>query len=412
MRLSTGRAGAHVAEKAANPPLRRTNDHERKPRAHKTDSLWQFRCMKRVLVLTAGFGEGHNTAARAISEALQALGGAEVRTMDLYAQAVPFVNSTVKLGYSMAINRAPWLWRLIFFGLDQPGLMESTMWATGRLRNELDKALADFHPDIVVSTYPLYAYLFRQLQKKRLGIKMPIVTVITDSLGVNSAWFRCLSDAFIVADQETKDLLIEEKVPPEILHPLGFPVSLAFSNTASTPVDSRPPWKLLFMPSTQLHLTLRQIRALTEIEDTELTVLAGRHERIFDAVNESGLVSGEKCRLIGWTDAMPKLLSEHHAFIGKAGGAIVQEAIAARCPFFVSHVVPGQEEGNIELIERLNVGARAVGSPERLVQVIRDAFANDAERWRTWKRNLEAHKGSNAATAIARFVLDFQPATR
>jgi len=365
--------------------------------------------MKRVLVLTASFGEGHNTAARSIREALEATGEAEVRVGDLYATAVPRVNSTVKVGYSFAINRAPWLWRLIFLWLDRPGWMEATMWMTNALRDELDRALADFRPDIIVSTYPLYGYLFRAIQKRRPEVRMPIVTVITDSIGVNSAWHRCLSDAFIAADDETAQLLVRRGVPAEIIHPLGFPVSGEFARAASPPKDG-PPWQLLFMPSTQLNLTLRQIHALVELPDVEITVLAGRHARMFDAVNDSGLVDGEKCRLIGWTDAMPRLLREHHAFIGKAGGAIVQEAIAAQCPFFVSHLVPGQEEGNIALLERLNVGTPALGKPQRLADAVRNAFADRAQQWRKWKANLARVSKSDAAERIARFVLNFPAA--
>jgi processive 1,2-diacylglycerol beta-glucosyltransferase len=111
--------------------------------------------------------------------------------------------------------------------------------------------------------------------------------------------------------------------------------------------------------------------------------------------------------LIGWTDAMPRLLCEHHAFIGKAGGAIVQEALAARCPFLVSHLVPGQEEGNIALIERLEVGAQALGSPEELAEVAAKAFADNAQVWRRWKDNVERVGCPNAAAHIARFALDF-----
>jgi processive 1,2-diacylglycerol beta-glucosyltransferase len=238
---------------------------------------------------------------------------------------------------------------------------------------------------------------------------MPIVTVITDSIGVNSAWHRCLSDAFIAADDETAQLLVRRGVPAEIIHPLGFPVSGEFARAASPPKDG-PPWQLLFMPSTQLNLTLRQIHALVELPDVEITVLAGRHARMFDAVNDSGLVDGEKCRLIGWTDAMPRLLREHHAFIGKAGGAIVQEAIAAQCPFFVSHLVPGQEEGNIALLERLNVGTPALGKPQRLADAVRNAFADRAQQWRKWKANLARVSKSDAAERIARFVLNFPAA--
>lgn len=362
----------------------------------------------RVLVLTASFGEGHNTAARSIREALEATGEAEVRVGDLYAEATPRVNSAMKVGYSFAINHAPWVWKLIFLWLDRPGWMEATMWTTRPLRGQLDHALVDFRPDVVISTYPLYGYLFRQIQKSRLGAHMPMITVITDSVGVNSAWYRCLSDAFVVADKETSQTLVSRGVPGNIVHALGFPVARYFASAAPLPATCRPPWKLLFMPSTQAALTLNQIRALMKLPDVELTVVTGRHERIFEAINESGMV-GEKCRVIGWTDAMPRLLCEHHAFIGKAGGAIVQEALAAQCPFIVSHLVPGQEEGNVALIERLGIGTRGLGKPERLAEAVAEAFANDARVWRGWKENLARVSCSDAADRIARFALDFQP---
>jgi processive 1,2-diacylglycerol beta-glucosyltransferase len=221
--------------------------------------------MKRVLVLTASFGEGHNTAARSIREALEATGEAEVRIGDLYAEATPKVNSTVKVGYSFAINRAPWIWKLIFLWLDRPGWMEATMWMTRALRDQLDRALVDFRPDVVVSTYPLYAYLFRQIQKSRLGVHLPMITVITDSVGVNSAWYRCLSDAFVVADKETAQALVARGVPEKILHSLGFPVAHYFAAATPLLANGRSPWRLLFMPSTQVTLTLKQMRLLLEI---------------------------------------------------------------------------------------------------------------------------------------------------
>jgi processive 1,2-diacylglycerol beta-glucosyltransferase len=363
--------------------------------------------MKRVLVLTAGFGEGHNTAARSIREALEALGDADVLVGDLYANATPRVNSTVKLGYSMAINRAPWIWRLIFVVLDRPGWMESAMWTTAPLRKEMERLIVEFRPDVIVSTYPLYAYLYRRIQQSRLGVRAPLITVVTDSVGVNSAWHRCLSDAFVVADGETAELLASRGVPRELVHTLGFPVARYFATATPLPASATAPWKLLFMPSTQVHLTLRQIEALLDVPDVELTVVAGRHARIYEAVKAAGF-PGERCRLVGWTDAMPRLLCEHHAFIGKAGGAIVQEAIAARCPFLVSHLVPGQEEGNIALIERLGVGRQALGKPENLASAVAEAFAEDGRIWREWKQKLDQLDAADAAERIARFALEFR----
>jgi processive 1,2-diacylglycerol beta-glucosyltransferase len=160
------------------------------------------------------------------------------------------------------------------------------------------------------------------------------------------------------------------------------------------------------MPSTRRTHTVDQIRALLALPDIALTVIAGKHQRIFDAVEASGLADGKRCHLVGWTDAMPQLLREHHVFIGKAGGAIVQEALASHCPFVVSHLVPGQEEGNIALIERLDVGARAYESTHQLTGVIRAMMADDASQWRCWKSNLAQHSNPGAADRIAARVLE------
>lgn len=360
---------------------------------------------KKFLLLTASFGEGHNSAARSIKLALEQSGKAEVIFVDLYANASPQVNRVIQGAYSMVINRYPAVWTLVFKWLERPGWMESSLWTAVKLRDELDRLIVEHHPDAIVATYPLYAYLYRDIQKSRLGVDRPFTTIVTDSGSINSAWFRCRSDAFLVADDETRELLVSNGVPDDTVHAFGFPLDPGFPVGAESGEDDGPPWRVLFMPSTQLALTLRKIKALLAVPDIELTILAGRHAKIFDGINESGLASGPRCKLIGWTDQIPQLLCSHHLFIGKAGGAIVQEALAARCPFLVSHVVPGQEEGNIALLERLGVGAVAAKRPSQLAYRVRQLIAEDAREWRIWKTNLAKHSKPPASERIAQFLL-------
>lgn len=102
---------------------------------------------------------------------------------------------------------------------------------------------------------------------------------------------------------------------------------------------------------------------------------------------------------------MPQLLASHHLFIGKAGGAIVQEAIAAQCPVIVSHLVPGQEEGNIQLIEGGGVGTFAAGSAISVSSAVVQAFSNNATLWKLWKSNMTKMRHPSAARTIAKFLL-------
>jgi len=84
---------------------------------------------------------------------------------------------------------------------------------------------------------------------------------------------------------------------------------------------------------------------------------------------------------------MPELLMSHHLVIGKAGGRTVQEAIAARCPMIVNQVIPGQEEGNAELIWRFGLGAIAEKNRE-VAELVENAFAKKASQWSDWRANL------------------------
>ncbi len=97
--------------------------------------------------------------------------------------------------------------------------------------------------------------------------------------------------------------------------------------------------------------------------------------------------TGDKAKIIGWTDELPRMLHESHLLIGKAGGATVQETIAAACPMIINYVVAGQEEGNARLIVETNSGVIA-DSPREVIAQVQRAFADDAKQWREWSANI------------------------
>jgi histidinol phosphatase-like PHP family hydrolase len=95
----------------------------------------------------------------------------------------------------------------------------------------------------------------------------------------------------------------------------------------------------------------------------------------------------------------------HHLVIAKAGGAMVQEAIAARCPIIVNQVIPGQEEGNAQLIKKLGVGAVAEGSKE-VRDLVEEAFTHKSRQWQEWRDNLDKVSRPDATLRIAELVLE------
>src|SRR6266511_3960726 len=76
---------------------------------------------KRILILTAGFGEGHNSAARGVRDGLArvAPNQADVELRDLFAEAYGPVNEFVRRGYLALVNSAPRAWGIVYRWLDR-----------------------------------------------------------------------------------------------------------------------------------------------------------------------------------------------------------------------------------------------------------------------------------------------------
>lgn len=170
--------------------------------------------MKKVLILTAGFGEGHNTAARNIREALQAHPDVTTRVVDIYSITHPWFTKLLQRGYVYAINSLPFLWEVIFNFINNRGSIEKTLFMARNLKRALGKVVGEFTPDVIISTYPLYAFLLNSLRKEcHPACHVPLVTVITDSTAVNTAWYRSESEFLVVADKETAAILEHDHIP-------------------------------------------------------------------------------------------------------------------------------------------------------------------------------------------------------
>ena len=350
-------------------------------------------------------GEGHNTAARNIHRALEAeaRSGAEVLVVDPYTRTNPVVNRLIQQGYAAAINNYPHLWKMVFALLSEPRVIEGMAPLLHQLKNAVHSLVREFQPDLIASTYPVFGYVMQRIRQVDASVAVPFYMVITDSTMINQTWYRYPCDGAIVADEPTADVLRRDGVEPEKIHTLGFPVGLQFDEFIPAPPPHDGKWRLLFFPGGPVARACETLQHLAELENAHVTVITGRRQDAHDALLRAGLP--RRGHLIGWTDKMAELMGSHHIFIGKAGGATVQEAIAAQIPFVVSHVVPGQEEGNIALIQQTAIGALASNSPADILHIVKGAMANDAALWRTWRKNLVQLQKPPASKAIASFLL-------
>ena len=187
----------------------------------------------------------------------------------------------------------------------------------------------------------------------------------------------------------------------------GFPVNPGFANLQPVAQnDACDPFRVLYFPTAKLPFVRRHGRELLDAAPAvRLTIVLGRNVRhLYARAKEIKDAYPGRVRLIGWTNRVPRLLSSHHLVVGKAGGATVHEAIAAHCPMLIHHLVPGQEEGNLRLLETIGGGSLAA-SPGVLTARLRAILSDNAATWRAMKHGLAAHNRNSGAIAAASLIL-------
>ena len=366
--------------------------------------------MRKILILTAGFGNGHNAAAFSLRDAfLDSAQDTQVEVLDLIKLCYGTRSELVKRIFLAVVNHLPRVWGCAYRTIDQTSIMARFLRRLHKLRQELFRILVTTEPDAVISTYPAYNYIIDQIYESYRERRFHKITVVTDSITVNSIWHASPSDYYFVPNEPSAKVLHDAGIPSAKVFACGFPVSPWFyelAQTQATPlIAAGEPKRVLFVVQHGNDSSGAMLDKLLAMPDIELTVVCGSHPKQERSLAMRMERAGKRARVFGWTNRMPELLATSHLVITKAGGAMVQEALAARCPMIINRVIPGQEEGNARLVTSLGVGAIATGNDD-VIALVRNAFDDDARLWQLWKSAITRHSQPDAALRIARVILD------
>ena len=364
--------------------------------------------MKKILILTAAYGEGHNSAARGIRDGLRKIAPEDVHVElhDLFAETYGVVNDWARVLYMGMINRTPRVWGVIYRWLDRQTDFVGDFRVFLMLKNYLHRLLDRLQPDIVVSVYPAYSHMLDEMFGRGGAPPFKRVVVVTDSISVNAIWYQCTADYFLLPNEVSAAVPLQAGISPAKVKTFGFPVSPIFAQPGEVrlPPSDENGRRVLYIINAANSAAPDLVRRLAGMTGIQLTVTVGRNAGLKLSVEKIRQTVTQEFETVDWSDELPRLLRANHLVVSKAGGATVQEAMSAACPFIVNHVIPGQEEGNARYIMETKSGTVAL-THDAVIDAVQKAFSNDAAQWHEWAANISHLGRPNASLDIAKFLL-------
>jgi quercetin dioxygenase-like cupin family protein len=135
----------------------------------------------------------------------------------------------------------------------------------------------------------------------------------------------------------------------------GLPVRAAFAHLPEAPAEGTCPRLLLVGGGRPSRWLERATRALVASPmPMHLIVVCGRNARLRRRLHR---VVGTQATVLGWRDDLAALMRWSTLVITKGGPTTVAEALCQARPVLIAHVLPGQEAGNVALVQHTGTGA-------------------------------------------------------
>jgi len=335
---------------------------------------------KKVLVLIGDTGGGHRSAALAISEGFRRSHGEKFRVSvaDVLG-ALPPPLCLAGWAYGPLIRRAPQLWRLIFSasdGLRRMETAEDLLYPAAR--GAVRALFARERPDLILSAHPLANHVAARLRSED-GLGAALATLVTDPVTVHPAWVCPDVDLMLVVTERAARQAEALGMPRGRIEVAGLPVDPRLGDPA--PADRgalRRRWGLPQEgPVALLAGGMDGAGRLGEIAEAleraavpaGLAVATGRNAKLRRRLERRRWRI--PVRALGLIDDMPDLMRVCDVVLTKAGPAMLWEAMAAGLPIVITHQVPGQEAGNVELLAEAGA-ARPIFDPTELAASLGD----------------------------------------
>ena len=371
---------------------------------------------KRVLIIYAPYGSGHKSIADKINNYLEEHSDLEVKVFDVakYSNLLGKLSirifdvftrhsfhKTFSFIYDIADNRLA--------SLSQMKLVKKAF-----DNEKLRKEIADFNPDLTISTHFFGGNIISYYNK--LGITDSLImTVITDYVS-HSYWRKDhqSQDAFIVANNIMKNVMIKKGIDGKKIYPFGLP----FDRKNMENLDSKEEvvFKYHIDPAKKTYLffgggamgsmgSLDYLKALIW-QDLPINIIfiSGRNQKLEEKARRYVMKKkASNVKVLGFTKDVYNLLNVSDVVISKPGGATLTECIDMRVPLILIPGNGGPEKYNARYICKKKYGCKVM-SRIGVVSVVKKTLKKEKLVIK-WRENMQKHDKNESTKKILELAL-------
>lgn len=314
----------------------------------------------RVLILTAS--EGHQSISSAIEEIL----AHQYQVKQFKEKFIESILAPYKTIYQTIPQLAsiPWY-------LSQTKNIENIIQKEihKKISSNLKSLIIQFKPNIIISCHWAYIYTLNTLSSQ---LSFQTINILSDPRSTHKATFN-FNSLNLVFDNKT---IIPAKINSKHILISGWFTQKKFYQPLSTLVKNKIYKRLNFNPKIPTFLICGGSEGMSSIikilpsfinspQKIQLIIICGSNKILKNILSilQSKLSlltptkkSNLKLKVLGFTKNMDQYIKISNLVIGKAGPNLLFETIACQKPFFAISNMPGQEEGNLDLIKEFHIG--------------------------------------------------------
>jgi len=346
--------------------------------------------MKKVLIFTTNMG--HKSIADACNQAFAKNGWKTNIFSSIFAEA--------KLVYEPIYKLAPFLNKIYFkAGTSKKTPRKFEKGFSNRKIFQTKKIIKNFKPDLIVSTYPGYNPAIGKIKKKQ---KIPFINIICNPITFHPLEVSPSAEINAVYSQKTKKAVSRLDIEPKNIKILGWLTRENFYEKGSKKRQKK--LTILFCAgSLGVQNVIKFLPSFNKAKKPlKIIMIAGKNNFLFKAFKtykkinwllEKFAINHLDISVYQFTENMPALIKQSDIVIGKAGPNLIFEAVASKKPFIAISYIPGQENGNLEIIKEKKLGWVALEPKE--FEILIKKIVNNPKMLKKIAKNIAKERKTN-----------------